>query len=131
MSAIRHLLEVTDLGPEGLAAALELAQAKDAGRPLQGKGAALVFQHPSARTRNSMEMAVHQLGGHPVYITDAEVGVGTRETPADVARTLACYHALIAARVRDHKLLEGMAAVSPGPVGNRLSDMARITPKCP
>ncbi len=116
-----HLLAVTDLGAEGVKAVLNLAQG-DSGRPLAGKGAALVFQHPSARTRNSMEMAVHQLGGHPVYITDAEVGIGTRESPEDVARTLACYHGLIAARVRDHALLRGMAAASPVPVVNMLSD---------
>ena len=124
MSTVKHLLDIADLGPGGLNAVLDLAQAPDAGRPLAGKGAALVFQHPSARTRNSMEMAVVQLGGHPVYITDAEIGIGVRETPADVVRTLACYHSLIAARVRDHTILEDMAAASPVPVVNMLSDAA-------
>ncbi len=121
---MKHLLDIADLGPEGLKEVLDLARAADPGRPLEGKGAALVFQHPSARTRNSMEMAVVQLGGHPVYITDAEVGMGTRESPADVARTLASYHSLIAARVRDHRLLEGMVAASPVPIVNMLSDAA-------
>src|SRR3546814_1744819 len=59
----------------------------------------LVFQKPSARTRNSMEMATVQLGGHPVYIQKEEVGLGTRESAEDVARTLACYHSITAARV--------------------------------
>src|SRR3546814_12734319 len=57
-----------------------------------------------------MEMATVQLGGHPVYIQKEEVGLGTRESAEDVARTLACYHSIIAARVADHELLERMEA---------------------
>jgi ornithine carbamoyltransferase len=71
-----------------------------------------------------MEMAVVQLGGHPVYIQKDEVGLGTRESAEDVARTLACYHALIAARVMDHKDLAAMAAPTKTPVLNLLSDRA-------
>ena len=56
---------------------------------LAGQGVALLFEKPSARTRNSTEMAVVDLGGHPVYIQGAEVGLDTRETAEDVARTLA------------------------------------------
>ena len=84
---------------------LALSERTDLGRPLDGKGVALVFEKPSARTRNSTEMAVVQLGGHPVYIQKEEVGLGTRESAEDVARTLACYHAIIAARVMDHRHL--------------------------
>ena len=90
-------------------------------RVLQDKGVALYFEKPSARTRNSMELAAAQLGGHPVYIQKDELGVGARESVADVTRTLACYHAIIAARVFDHKLLEEMAAVDAVPVLNMLS----------
>jgi ornithine carbamoyltransferase len=67
-------------------------------------------------------MAVVQLGGHPVYIQKEEVGLDTRESPEDVARTLACYHALIAARVMDHRHLDQMAAVAKVPLLNMLSD---------
>jgi ornithine carbamoyltransferase len=97
---------------------------RDLGRPLAGKGVALVFQKPSARTRNSTEMAVVQLGGHPVYIQKDEVGLGTRETAEDVARTLACYHAIIAARVMDHRDLLAIAGATDAPVLNLLSDVA-------
>src|SRR5262245_22370932 len=83
---------------------------------------ALVFQKPSARTRNSMEMAVVQLGGHPVTIRHDEVDIDGREPAEDVARTLGAYHAAIGARVFDHGVLERMAAVSPVPVVNLLSD---------
>jgi ornithine carbamoyltransferase len=61
------------------------------------------------------------LGGHPVYIQKDELGIGTRESVSDVTHTLACYHAIIAARVFDHRLLEEMAAVNAAPVLNMLS----------
>ena len=121
---MRHLLSIGDLGRQGLEEILALSESAHLGRPLAGKGVALLFQKPSARTRNSMEMAVVQLGGHPVYIQKEEVGLGTRETAEDVVRTLACYHEIVAARVMDHRDLELMAAASPKPVLNMLSDTA-------
>lgn len=119
---VSDLLTVAELGREGLQAILDLSERKDLGCPLAGKGVALVFQKPSARTRNSMEMAVVQLGGHPVTIQKDEVGLGARETTEDVARTLACFHEVIAARVMDHRDLERMAAATEKPVLNMLSD---------
>jgi ornithine carbamoyltransferase len=121
---VSRLLTLADLGREGLAQVLALSEQRDLGRPLAGQGVALLFQKPSARTRNSMEMAVVQLGGHPVCIQKEEVGLGSRETAEDVARTLACYHAIIAARVTDHRDLEAMAAATETPVLNMLSDTA-------
>lgn len=118
----RDLLTLRDLDAAQLREILDLSTRADPGRPLAGKGVALVFQKPSARTRNSMEMAVVQLGGHPVYIQKDEVGIGTRETAEDVANSLGCYHALIAGRVMDHKVLEQMAAAVKTPVLNMLSD---------
>ncbi len=127
----RHVLDVDDLGPEGLAAVLALADRDPADLPplLSGVGVALVFEKPSNRTRNSTEMATVALGGHPVYIQGPEVGIDTRETAADVARTLACYHGIICARVMDHGTLARMTdALDAGGVGvpvvNLLSDRA-------
>jgi ornithine carbamoyltransferase len=122
--AVTHLLTVAELGREGLEEILALSELPDLGLPLAGKGVALVFQKPSARTRNSMEIATVQLGGHPVYIQKEEVGLGTRESAEDVARTLACYHSVIAARVMDHRDLEKMAAATDRPLLNLLSDLA-------
>jgi len=119
---VNDLLTIRELDAQAIRDILELAERPELGRPLAGKGAALYFQKPSARTRNSMEMAVFQLGGHPVYIQKDEVGIGSRETVEDVARTFACYHSLIAARVMAHQLLEQMAAAGPTPVLNILSD---------
>jgi ornithine carbamoyltransferase len=117
---VRHLLAIRDLTADDLRAILELSQGP-APRVLPDKGVALYFEKPSARTRNSMEMAAAQLGGHPVYLQPAELGIGTRESVEDVTRTLACYHAIIAARVFDHVLLEQMAALNAAPVLNMLS----------
>jgi ornithine carbamoyltransferase len=117
---VRHLLAIRDLAPDDLKRILAFSEAP-APRVLEDKGVALYFEKPSARTRNSMELASAQLGGHPVYLTAAELGIGSRESVADVTRTLACYHAIIAARVFDHALLEQMAALNAAPVLNMLS----------
>jgi len=121
---MRNFLEIDDLHNDELTQVVSLAVEPNPPQVLIHKGAALVFEKPSARTRNSTEMAVLQLGGHPVAIRGEEVGLGTRETPEDVARTLGCYHALIGARVFDHATLERMAAVAWVPVVNLLSDQA-------
>lgn len=119
----RSFLEVDDLTPDELVEVLDLAEAP--ARPLMaGRGAALIFEKPSNRTRNSTEMAVVQLGGHPITIRGDEIGLGVRESVEDVTRVLARYHAVVAARVFDHGLLESMAAVREVPVVNLLSDRA-------
>ena len=120
--AMRHLLEIDDLSLDELLTVLELAERPDPPRVLAGRGMALIFEKPSARTRNSMEMAVVQLGGHPVTIRGDEVGLDVRESVEDVTRTLACYHAAIGARVFEHAKVERMAAVDAVPVVNLLSD---------
>jgi len=118
----RNLLEIDDLSRDELVTVLELSQRTDLAPVLAGKGAALLFEKPSARTRNSMEMAVVQLGGHPVTIRPDEVGLDTRESVEDVTRTLQCYHAVIAARVFEHQKLERMTKVATVPIVNLLSD---------
>lgn len=123
MSA-RHLLDVTDLSPQELREVLALAQQTiySLDRPLAGLGASLIFEKPSNRTRHSMEMAVYQLGGHPVYTRGEEVGMDTREPVEDVARIMEGYHGLIAARVFDHRTITRIASVVDIPVINMLSD---------
>jgi len=117
---VRHLLSIRELTAADLDWILAASEQPHP-RPLEGKGVALYFEKPSARTRNSMELAVAQLGGHPVYIQKDELGIGSRESVADVTHTLACYHAIIAGRVFDHGLLEEMARVNAAPVLNMLS----------
>jgi ornithine carbamoyltransferase len=117
---VKHLLSIRDLTAADVEWILAASE-QPAPRVLQDKGVALYFEKPSSRTRNSMEMATAQLGGHPVYIQPAELGIGTREGVADVTHTLACYYAIIAARVFDHGLLEEMARVNAAPMLNMLS----------
>jgi ornithine carbamoyltransferase len=117
---VRHLLSIRDLTAADFERILNLSE-QPAPKVLQDKGVALYFEKPSSRTRNSMEMATAQLGGHPVYIQPAELGFGTRESVPDVTHTLACYHAIIAGRVFDHGLLEEMARLNVAPILNLLS----------
>jgi ornithine carbamoyltransferase len=122
-------LEVDALTPDRLAALLDRAiswkQDSDAVPGLlAGQGVALLFEKPSARTRSSTEMAIIGLGGHPIYIRPEEVGLGVRESVEDVARTLASYCRILAARVFDHATLEAMADAVDAPVVNLLSDRA-------
>ncbi len=118
----RHFLDITDLQADELRVVLALAQRTDLPRLLAGKGVALIFEKPSNRTRHSMEMAVVQLGGHPVYTRGEEVGLDVRETVEDVTRVMAGYHALLAARVFQHDKVVRMAAISQVPVVNMLSE---------
>jgi ornithine carbamoyltransferase len=117
----RHFLDIDDLSCAELEAVLTLAsQPAAAAMPvLAGRGAGLLFEKPSARTRSSTELAVVALGGHPVYIQGLEVGIDTRETAEDVARTLACYHAVICARVLDHEVLVRMVRALDAPRADR------------
>jgi ornithine carbamoyltransferase len=90
---------------------------------LERRGVALYFEKPSLRTRHSCEMAVVQLGGHPVTFRKDEIGPASREPVADVARVLSGYHAVIGGRVFEHQMLEELASAATIPVINLLSDV--------
>ena len=121
---MRHFLEVDDLSREELADILHRSESRDLGTPLAGKGAALYFEKPSLRTRHSAEMAVVQLGGHPVTIRREEIGAGAREPLSDIARVLSGYHSLMGARVFVHADVVALAVPSALPIVNLLSDEA-------
>jgi len=107
-----------------LAAALKRKQKRGiAHRLLAGKGLALVFEKPSLRTRATFEVGMSQLGGHAIFLGPAEVGLGTRETPADCARSLARWVDLIAVRTYAQATIEEMARYSPAPLINALTDL--------
>lgn len=119
---MRSFLEVDDLTVKELNRVIDLCIDANPPKVLEGEGVALVFQKPSNRTRNSMEMATHQLGGHPVYIRGEELGFDKRESVEDVISTLSGYYKCVAARVFDHEILERMAQVELCPIVNLLSD---------
>jgi ornithine carbamoyltransferase len=127
----RNVLQVDDLSCEDLEEVLALAAEppEKMTTALSGLGAAIVLEKPSLRTRVSTGLAVAQLGAHASVVQGAEVAIGERESPEDVARTLAGYCAVICARVIRHETLEKMVSAldssgSEVPVINLLSDVA-------
>jgi ornithine carbamoyltransferase len=122
----KNLLSILDLNRCEVEELLEKARRmKRRGLPqlLTGKTLALLFEKPSLRTRVSFEMAMHQLGGHSIYLAPQEVGVGKREGVSDVARVLSRYVDGIAARTFSHETLRILAGHSSVPVINALSDL--------
>lgn len=122
MSFTQHFLEIDDLTVEELNDVLNRSEIDNPPPCLTRQSVALLFEKPSTRTRHSIEAAITQLGGNAVYTRPEEVGIDTRETAEDIARTLSGYHTAIAARVFDHEVLERMASVSKVPVINLLSN---------
>jgi ornithine carbamoyltransferase len=121
----KDLLSVADLGVEDIRLLISDAvdmKAQGWLSMLSGKTLAIMFEKPSLRTRVSFELAMRQLGGETVYLSPAEVGLGQRESVADVARVLSRYVDAIAARTFSHRTLEVLASYSRVPVINALSD---------
>jgi ornithine carbamoyltransferase len=121
----RDLISIADLSLPELDRVLDTAMAlKDSGRRpiLAGKTLALVFEKPSLRTRVSFHVAMRQLGGDCIYLSPPEVGLGQRETPADVARVLSRYVDCIAARTFSTQTVIDLAQYADIPVINALSD---------
>ncbi|MHB8683797.1 MAG: ornithine carbamoyltransferase [Dehalococcoidia bacterium] len=122
----RDLLSIADLSPDELNRILQTALSlkRDGGgsRLLAGKTLALIFEKPSLRTRVSFDVAMQELGGHAVYLSQSEVGLGQREPVADVARVLSRYVDVIAARTYLHQTLLDLARHADVPVVNALSD---------
>jgi ornithine carbamoyltransferase len=126
----RDLLNFQGLGRRefdgllGLAARLKRKQKRGiAHRLLAGKSLAMLFEKPSLRTRATFQTGMSQLGGNVIFLGPAEVGLGTREAPADCARSLARWVDLITVRTFAQKTLEEMAAFSSVPVINALTDL--------
>lgn len=121
----KDLLSVSDLSSEEVRQLIYRAmemKAEGWSSLLDRKILALVFEKPSLRTRVSFEVAMRQLGGHTLYLSPDEVGLGGRESVPDAARVLSRYVDVIAARTFSHETLEVMGSYSSVPVINALSD---------
>jgi len=121
----KDLLSITDLAPHEIRLVLsDAASLKAQGwqTTLSGKTLALLFEKPSLRTRVSFELAMKQLGGEAIYLSPAEVGLGKRESVADVARVLSRYVDAIAMRTFAQSTIEELARWAGVPVLNALSD---------
>jgi ornithine carbamoyltransferase len=90
---------------------------------LAGKTLALIFEKPSLRTRVTFEVAMHNLSGSATYLSQADIGLGKRESIADVARNLSLWINGISARTFSHKTVLELANYSHVPVINALSDL--------
>jgi ornithine carbamoyltransferase len=125
----KDFVSLSDFTPQQLQSLLDLALdlkkewSSGGNRPiLKGKVLGLIFQKPSLRTRISFEMGMRHLGGDALYISPSEIGLGQRESIADVARVLSGYVQGIMARVFEHAHVLELAKWSSIPVINGLSD---------
>ena len=90
--------------------------------PMSNKSMAMIFAKPSARTRVSFETGFFKLGGHALYLGPNDIGIGKRESVADIARVLSRFNDVIMARLFDHKHIIELAENASVPVINGLTD---------
>ena len=90
---------------------------------LKGQTLAMIFQKPSARTRISFETGMFQLGGHALYLSPNDIGIGKRESVADISRVISRYCDGIMARLFDHSHILEMGESASVPVINGLTDL--------
>lgn len=132
--SVRHFLDLSDAGADGIAAmladALDRKAARagwpkgraDADAPLAGHTLAMIFEKNSTRTRVSFDMAIRQLGGTSIILDAGTTQLGRGETVADTARVISGYCDAIMIRTDDHAKVEEMAAHASVPVINGLTD---------
>ena len=101
--------------------ALELKADRLASQALRGRSVALLFERPSTRTRVSFEVAVAELGGHPVVLREDELQLSRGESARDTAVVLSRYVHAIGIRTGSHELVEQLASHSEVPVINLLT----------
>src|SRR5436305_2900355 len=126
--AARHFLMDDDLSPAELEAVLDDAERRKKDRPgdqpLSGpRAVALIFEKPSTRTRLSFEVAVAELGAHPIYVDTRTTQLGRGETIEDTAQVLSRYVAAIVLRTFGQDRIEALAAAASVPVVNALTDL--------
>ena len=130
MSALRHFLDLSDIGSKDLRGMIEASRAmkerlkrdrRPGEKPLNGKTLAMIFDRPSTRTRVSFDVAMRQLGGESITLTGQEMQLGRGETIADTARVLSRYVDGIMIRTLDHEMLLELARHATIPVINGLT----------
>jgi ornithine carbamoyltransferase len=129
LAKMKDFLTISEQPADGIQDMIDLAvELKDEWKKggndplLKNKVLAMIFQKPSLRTRVSFDMAMRHLGGDALYLSPAEIGLGKRESIADVARVLSGYVEVIMARVFEHQHVVELAKWSDIPVINGLSD---------
>ncbi|HVT13641.1 MAG TPA: ornithine carbamoyltransferase [Fimbriimonadaceae bacterium] len=126
-----HVLASTDLSGQQLRKILDTAKSlKDHWHynpapivPHENRLLAMIFEKQSLRTRVSFDNGWHELGGHSVYLTKADIDMGKRESVADTAQVLSRWASLIVARLNEHAVIQELAKYSSVPVVNALTDL--------
>jgi len=134
--AIRHLINLSDLGPGGLRRVIDHARARkqarqglphgapDSDSPLSGHVLASIFEKPSTRTRISFEIAMRQLGGSALTLSAADLQLGRGESIEDSARVFSAFVDAVMIRANRHADVEDFAAHATVPVLNGLTDLS-------
>jgi ornithine carbamoyltransferase len=124
----RHnFLSIKDFSPEEIRYLLELAHEMKSHPSahtgvLKGKTLAMIFEKPSLRTRVSFDVGIQQLGGFSLYLSNAEINLGKRESVYDVAKNLERMVQAIMIRTYAHEIVERMAEYADIPIINGLTD---------
>src|SRR6266850_7171911 len=125
---VRHLLSMLDIEREifdilDRAARIKTSFKAGAVRStLSRRALAMIFEKPSTRTRVSFEVAMHQLGGHALYLSPKDIQLGRGETIADTARVLSRYNDAVVYRAFDWKNVHELAKHASIPVINALDN---------
>ena len=127
----RDLITLIDVTPEGFHTVLNVAamlKALHAEKSLKSRWEyprtlGMIFEKPSLRTRVSFEAGMAHLGGHAIYLSPSDIGLGTREPVADVARALSRWCDIVSARVFKHETVVELALHASVPVINSLSEL--------
>ncbi len=126
---IRHCIKVDDFSKEEILDLFNLAsdlkskyRNKEEFKPFNNHSLAMIFAKPSARTRVSFETGFSWMGGHAIYLAPQDIGLGKRESAADLAQLFSRYNDMIMARVFNHQDMLDFEKHATVPVINGLTD---------
>ncbi|MFA5452332.1 MAG: ornithine carbamoyltransferase, partial [Candidatus Methanomethylophilaceae archaeon] len=121
---IISVLDMKDDMPELVDLAIKLKKERGHhGAPLQGKTLAMIFEKPSTRTRISFDVAISELGGHPLYISSNEMQMGHGETVEDTAKVMSRFVHGIMYRAYDYKIMDRLGDNAEVPVISGLDNL--------
>ena len=125
----KDFLHITDLSRDEIIEFIDKAKwikdkfkKREAYYPFKDESLAMIFAKPSARTRISFETGFFRMGGHALYLGPNDVGIGKRESVADIARVVSRFNDVIMARLFNHQDIIDLAKHSEVPVINGLTD---------
>ncbi|MDD5337045.1 MAG: ornithine carbamoyltransferase [Candidatus ainarchaeum sp.] len=121
---MKHFLSMNDLDKEDMEKIFEMADklGTESFFP-KPKCAGLLFDRPSTRTRVSFEVALRELGLHPIYLDYVFSQLTRGEKIEDTGKVLSSYVSIIIARLHKHEMLNRLAASSSVPVINGATDL--------